>query len=53
MEIPFDDYLNLLREEFLIGTQCNNDEIKSNKLKINHRSKKPMTTEEIEEGIEI
>jgi hypothetical protein len=53
MEIPFDEYLALLRKEFVIGTQHDSNEVKSGKIKINHRSKKPMTLEEIEEGIQI
>lgn len=53
MDVPFNEYLDLLRKEFVVGTFKDTDEVISGKMKINHRSKKPMTLEEIEEGIRI
>ncbi len=52
MDIPFNEYLDLLRKEFVIGTNRTEDTIWKDIL-INHRSKKPMTPTEIEEGIQI
>ena len=53
VEASLDDYINMLRQEFLIGT--NRDETKtiSEKIIINHKSKLPMNPEEIEKGIKL
>ena len=48
IKIGFKDYLDLLRKEFLIGTDRDNDSVQ-----INVRSKLPMTSEQIENGIEL
>jgi len=49
----FNKYLNILRQEFLDGTDRSDKDVLSGKIKVNHRSAVPMTLEEINKGIEI
>lgn len=53
IEAPMEDYLNLLRREFLIGTNREDVAVTNGKIRINTRSKLPMTSQDIEKGIEI
>ena len=48
---PFESYLDILRKEFLIGTNHKDKDVLSGKLKINTKSSLPLKKEEIEEGI--
>lgn len=47
------EYCNMLRHEFLIGTNRNDADVVSGKIKINHKSKVPMTEKEIDIGIAL
>jgi len=53
IEASLDEYINLLRQEFLIGTNYDEKDIISGKIRINHKSKLPMNLKEIEKGIQI
>lgn len=52
-KIPFNEYLNLIRKEFLIWTDRDMEDVVNWKIKINHKSIKPMSIEEIEEWIKL
>lgn len=49
----FENYINLLRKEFSIKTYYSNESEKDKSILINHKSRIPMTDEEIETGIEL
>ena len=53
IKISFDEYLNLIRREFLIWTNRDMDDVVNWKIRINHKSINPMTAEEIEEWIKL
>ena len=49
----FENYINLLRKEFSIKTYYSDESEKDKSILINHKSRIPMTEEEIETGIEL
>ena len=51
IHVPFDQYLDLLRKEFTVGTHYKNES--SNSMEINFKSEIPMSLEVIENGIEL
>ena len=53
LEVSFEEYLDLVRQEFLIHSHYNYSVVKSGGLKINHKSEVSLTRETIERGIEI
>lgn len=52
IKIWFDEYISRLKKEFIIGTNRTEWTIEKDML-INHKSKKPMTSEEIANGITL
>ena len=53
IEEPLEEYLERLRREFAIGTQRTDPDVVGGRIKVNHRSKVPMTKNQIEDGIEL
>jgi hypothetical protein len=53
VNITLNEYLDLIRYEFALETFRSDEEVKSGQIKVNHHSKTPMTSGQIEEGIEI
>jgi len=53
IDASLNEYMDVLRQEFLIDTNRNDPYVVSGKLKVNHKSKVAMTKKEIEEGIEL
>jgi hypothetical protein len=51
IEVSFQEYCEMLRCEFLLGTNRDDIDVVSGKLKINHKSKLAMTEREIAVGI--
>lgn len=51
IEVPLEEYLDILRQEFLIGTNRDDPIVLSGQVRVNTRSKLPMTAQQIEEGI--
>lgn len=51
--ISFDEYLKRLKEEFSIRTYYRSEEERDKSILINHKSRIPMSLEEIENGIKI
>jgi len=52
VEASFQEYLDLLSQEFLFATHYNDREVREGRFKINHKSGAALTKEEIEKGIE-
>jgi len=53
VEASMDEYVNMIEQEFLLGTNRNGRDVVSGKIKVNHSSKHRMTPLEIERGIEM
>ena len=53
VDVSLDEYLDMLRKEFLIGTNRNDYDVVNEKIQINTQSKLPMAKQEIEKGIEL
>jgi len=53
IKIGFEEYLNLIRKEFSIGTNRTMDDILNGKIQINHKSIIAMSIDEIEEWIKL
>jgi len=53
VKLSLDEYLDKLRQEFLIGTNREDRDVVNGKIQINTNSKLPMTSQEIEEGIKL
>lgn len=51
IDVQFEEYLDILRSEFLIETERTDPEVISGEVRVNHHSRRAMTSEEIEEGI--
>jgi len=49
--LPFDEYLNKLRQEFLLGTRYTQPDEAPDNMKINHKSSQPIPRVVIERGI--
>ena len=52
VETSLDGYCDMLKDEFMIGTIRTDVDVLSRKMKINHKSKKSMTKNEISAGID-
>ncbi len=52
ISIPFEHYIELLREEFQVATSRTDIDVLEGRLKINHHSKMPISKDIINEGIE-
>ncbi len=53
VEAPLDNYLDILRREFLIGTHYDDPEVRQRKFIVNHKCSSPLTAQEIEAGISL
>jgi len=51
VEVSLDEYLGMLREEFLVGTNRNDSAVVNGRIKVNTGSRLPMIEKEIEQGI--
>ncbi|KAJ6230254.1 hypothetical protein M0813_06892 [Anaeramoeba flamelloides] len=53
IKIPFEEYLDLIRSEFLIKTTLKSESVLNGKIKINHKSTMAFDSQIIEEGIKL
>lgn len=53
IEVSLEDYLDIIRREFLIGTHYRNGAVKNGTMKVNHKSEIAMNEKTIEDGIEL
>jgi hypothetical protein len=53
VEATLDEYLDIIKQEFLLGTNREDANVVNGKIKVNTRSKIPMASKDIEKGIEL
>ncbi len=53
IDVSLYEYVDILEQEFLLGTSRSDKEVISGKIIINHSSKSPMTINEIKKGISL
>jgi hypothetical protein len=53
VDVSLEQYLGLLRQEFVVGTHYKDPAVTSGKTLINHKSALPLTLSEIDAGIEL
>lgn len=53
VEAPLEGYIEIIRQEFLVGTHYRDDKVVQGEIIVNHKSGLPLNPEEINVGIEL